>query len=163
MTRSILVYTQLVFHLALWQNIWLIFTDDWAIRMRCWCWLWCWWSVCDRWWQRIWSAYKNIGKYIVSKKKSSRTYMCKIGIILQCYLKYDGIIGHFDIGIIFSYIGISQRPLYMLLSNEIPHRTQSLIGCSTLSQEYCKLIGWYSKIMRHKLYTLTYPTGYAFL
>ena len=80
---------------------------------------------------------------IVSRKRSSWTYMCKIGIILQCYLKYDAIIGHFDIGIIFSYIGISQQPLYMLLSHEIhvPQSTQSLIGCSTLSQEYCKLIG----------------------
>ena len=34
---------------------------------------------------------------------------------------------------------------------------QHLIGCSTLSQEFCKLIGWYWKIMRWQLWTLTYP------
>ena len=42
-------------------------------------------------------------------------------------------IGHVKIGIIFLFIGNSQWCLY---------NTQSiLIGCSTLSQEYCKLIG----------------------
>ena len=31
--------------------------------------------------------------------------------------------------------------------------SQNLIGCSTLSQEYCKLIGWYKKTMwRQTLY-----------
>ena len=33
--------------------------------------------------------------------------------------------------------------------------SQNLMGCSTLSQEYCKLIGRYWKIMRKQLGTLT--------
>ena len=33
--------------------------------------------------------------------------------------------------------------------------SRNLIGCSTLSQEYCKLIGSYRKIMRRQLLTLT--------
>ena len=35
--------------------------------------------------------------------------------------------------------------------------SRNLNGCSTLSQEYCKLIGWYWKIMRRHLWTLTCP------
>ena len=35
--------------------------------------------------------------------------------------------------------------------------SQNLMGCSTLSQEYCKLIGRYWKIMRKQLGTLTCP------
>ena len=35
--------------------------------------------------------------------------------------------------------------------------SQNLIGCSTLSQEYCNLIGWYWKIMRRQLWILTCP------
>ena len=35
----------------------------------------------------------------------------------------------------------------------------NLIGCSTLSQEYCKLISWYWNIMRRQLWTLTCPIG----
>ena len=33
--------------------------------------------------------------------------------------------------------------------------SQNLMGCSTLSQEYCELIGRYWKIMRKQLGTLT--------
>ena len=33
----------------------------------------------------------------------------------------------------------------------------NLIGCSALSQEYCKLIGWYWKIMRRQLWILPGP------
>ena len=32
--------------------------------------------------------------------------------------------------------------------------SQNLIGCSTLSQEYCKLIGWHCKVMGRQLWTL---------
>ena len=35
--------------------------------------------------------------------------------------------------------------------------SRNLIGCSTLSQEYCKLIGWYWEKMRRQLWTLTCP------
>ena len=35
--------------------------------------------------------------------------------------------------------------------------SRNLIGCSALSREYRKLIGWYWKIMRRKLWTLTCP------
>ena len=38
--------------------------------------------------------------------------------------------------------------------------SRNLIGGSTLSQEYCKLIGWYWKIMRRQLWTLTNPIPY---
>ena len=55
--------------------------------------------------------------------------------------------GHVYIGIIFLCIGNSQWRLY---------KTQSiLIGCSTLSQEYCKPIGFFWKLMRRQLWTLT--------
>ena len=46
---------------------------------------------------------------------------------------------------------------------EIPNKawytalSWNLIGCSTLSQEYCKLIGWYWKIMRRQFWTLKCP------
>ena len=43
-------------------------------------------------------------------------------------------IGHVNIGIILLRIGNSQSCLYKTRRN--------LIGCSTASQEYCKLIGW---------------------
>ena len=35
--------------------------------------------------------------------------------------------------------------------------SRNLIGCTILSQEYCKLIGWYWKIMGWQLSTLTCP------
>ena len=58
-------------------------------------------------------------------------------------------IGHVNIGIIFLFIWNSQWCLY---------NTQSvLIGCSTLSQEYYKLIGLYWRLMRRQLWTLTCP------
>ena len=37
------------------------------------------------------------------------------------------------------------------------HLSQYLIGCSLLSQEYCRLIGWDWKIMRRQLWTSTCP------
>ena len=50
---------------------------------------------------------------------------------------------------IFLFIGKFKWCLY---------KTQSiLIGCSTLSQEYCVLAGWDGKIMRRQLWTLTCP------
>ena len=55
------------------------------------------------------------------------------------------LIGHVNIEIIFSCIGNSQWCLF------------NLIGCSKLSQEYCRLIGWYWKIIRKQLCTLTCP------
>ena len=52
-------------------------------------------------------------------------------------------IGHIKMGIVFLLIGNSERCLY---------NTQSiLIGCLTLSQEYCKLIGVYWRLMRKQL------------
>ena len=57
--------------------------------------------------------------------------------------------GHFNIGIIILCIGNSLWYLYNTQSN--------LIGCSTLSQEFLKLIGWCWKIMRRQLWTLTCP------
>ena len=36
---------------------------------------------------------------------------------------------------------------------------QTLIGCETLSQDYCKLISWYYKIIRGQLWTLICPKG----
>ena len=48
---------------------------------------------------------------------------------------------------------------------EIPNDANSklcwnLIGCSTLRQEYCKLIDWYWKVMIRQLGTLTHPIGW---
>ena len=43
---------------------------------------------------------------------------------------------------------------------EIPndaYTSLSLIGCSKLSQKYCKLIGLYRKLMRGELRTLACP------
>ena len=58
-------------------------------------------------------------------------------------------IGHVNIGIVFLFIGNSLWCLYNTQSN--------LIGCSILSQEYCKLIDWCWKNMRRQLWTLTCP------
>ena len=54
-----------------------------------------------------------------------------------------------------SYVGLLEIPndAYTILS-------QNLIGYSTLSQEYCKLIGCLWKIMRHQLWTLACPFPY---
>ena len=53
------------------------------------------------------------------------------------------IVGHVNIGIVFLFIG----NLLDAYTN-----TQSILtGCSTLSQEYCKLIGLYWKLMRRQL------------
>ena len=49
-------------------------------------------------------------------------------------------------------------PYLLEIPNHAIYDTQSiLIGCSTLSQEYCKLIGLYWKSMRRQLWTLTCP------
>ena len=37
--------------------------------------------------------------------------------------------------------------------------SRNLIGCSIPSKEYCKLIGWYWKIVRRQLWTLTCPSA----
>ena len=47
-------------------------------------------------------------------------------------------IGHVNIGVIFYCIGHPKWCIY----------SRNPIGCSTLSQEYCKLIGWFWKIVR---------------
>ena len=54
------------------------------------------------------------------------------------------------------------RQSYLLISLEIPNEaymlhSQFLIGCSLLSEEWCKLIGWYWRIMRRQVNTLTCP------
>ena len=65
---------------------------------------------------------------------------------LWFHIGCSGNSGHVKIGIIFLFIGKSQLCLY---------NTQSiLIGCSTLSQGYCKLIGLWLKLMRRQLWTL---------
>ena len=60
-----------------------------------------------------------------------------------------GPIGHADIGTLFLWIENSKCCLNSAQSN--------LIGCSTLSQEYCKLIIWYCKIMRRQFWKFTCP------
>ena len=45
---------------------------------------------------------------------------------------------HVTIGIIFSFVGLLD-----ILNDADMLLRQILIGCSSLSQEYCKLIGWY--------------------
>ena len=69
----------------------------------------------------------------------------------QCIVKgrVGFLIGHVNIGIIFFVLEIP-TDAYTTLS-------RNLIGCSRLGQEYCKLIGWYLKIMRRQLWTLTCP------
>ena len=55
------------------------------------------------------------------------------------------VIGHVKIEAIFLCIEIpNDIHVYTTLS-------ENLIGCSTLSQRYCKLIGWYWIIMRAQL------------
>ena len=54
------------------------------------------------------------------------------------------------------------RQSYLLISLEIPNEaymlhSQFLIGCSLLSEEWCMLIGWYWRIMRRQVNTLTCP------
>ena len=61
--------------------------------------------------------------------------------------------GHANIGIIFFCIG---NPQWCSYNNQ-----PILIGCLTLSQEYCKLIGLYWKLMRRQLWTLTYFIGFV--
>ena len=46
-------------------------------------------------------------------------------------------------------------------SNGFMLPSRVLIGCSLLSQECCKLIGWYWIIMRKQLYTWTCPIGFS--
>ena len=62
---------------------------------------------------------------------------------------------------IFFQLGKSTMELSSIVL-EIPNYayktlSRNLIGCSTLSQENCRLIGWYWKIVRTKLWTLTCP------
>ena len=70
-----------------------------------------------------------------------------ISIALVSTAKHWHWIGHVYIGIIFLFIGNSN---WCLCKTQL-----ILIGCSTPSQEYCKLIGWSWKIMRRQLWTLT--------
>ena len=59
------------------------------------------------------------------------------------------VIGHDNLGIILLVNGNSQWCSY--------NPQSVLICCSTLSQEYCKLIGLYCKLMRRPRWTLTCP------
>ena len=59
-------------------------------------------------------------------------------------------IGHVNIGMIFYYIRNFQWCIYNTIDN-------TPLGCSTLSQECYRLIGWYCKMIRRKLWTLTCP------
>ena len=46
------------------------------------------------------------------------------------------------------------------IANDALWNTQCIrIGCSTLSQEFCRLIGLYWRLMRRQLWTLTCPIG----
>ena len=53
------------------------------------------------------------------------------------------------IGIAFSHLFEIPNDAYTLLS-QIP------IGCSSLNQQNCELIWWYSDMVRGQVYTITY-------
>ena len=73
-----------------------------------------------------------------------------VPVALYIIIKSDAI-RYVNIGIIVYSIMLEiPNDAYTTLS-------RNLIDCSTLSQEYCKLIGWYWKIMKRQLWTLTYP------
>ena len=69
----------------------------------------------------------------------------KFPIMVICFLVK---LGHVNIGIIFLCIGNSQCCFYAIII---------LIGCSTLSQEYCMLIGLCWKTMRRHFWAFTCP------
>ena len=91
----------------------------------------------------------NISKQLCSHEKSG--LMCYIAIVLHLPgdMSHSGCglwIEHVNIGIIFVFIGYSQSYL---------QHTLSILGCLTISKEYCKLIGLNWKLMRRQLWAST--------
>ena len=85
----------------------------------------------------------------IFRTKFQTAAIIRWGVIAQWGTFHLSQLGHVYIGIEVLFIGNSQRWL---------SKTQSiLIGCSTLSQKYCKLIALYWKLMRRHLLTLTCP------
>ena len=91
----------------------------------------------------------NISKQLCSHEMSG--LICYIAIVLHlpgdmCHSGCGLWIEHVNLWIIFVFIGYSQSYL---------QHTLSILGCLTISKEYCKLIGLNWKLMRRQLWAST--------